>query len=269
MNKNCSHLSKDFNNEFWNYISEFKNNSGNVYQGYDVFYPSFGTKDYAGCDFLIYGQSIKGWQPSLKELDKLNKDEFIKSCISYSNDYAEGHNPIDWVNVLWSNETYNKNVLSQADREFYGETDYRTSRSFFWNVVYKLVNRYKNISDDNSFEWSNYIVWSNLYKIAPSAKTNPDDNDCTWQWPKAAELVKKELEEIKPKYCIVLTNYSWWKDFSDYLQRKSIPGNYGELIEAVQEYNETKIIITKRPYAGSSDAFVKQIIDITGQEKIQ
>ena len=140
---------------------------------------------------------------------------------------------------------------------------YSTFRSFFWNVTYKLICRYYDL-DKNSWDWSRKLVWSNLYKIAPAEGKNPNEEECSWRKKISIELIKNEIEEIKPKFCIVLTNDSWWKPFRDKLKTEVLTHSKLKkgIIQSIELYNGTKIIVTTRPYSGNSANHVNEILEL-------
>lgn len=154
---------------------------------YVVFYPSFGVISGERPDFLVYGQAVNGWNTGFS-LSDLVTPEKVEESIAGSNSYLVelDHCPLDWVNVHWSNSTYNNAC-----------------------VTYKLICDFYGL-ERSSWKWSRKLVWSNLYKIAPEDK-NPDWFDRNLQQPGSCKLVQKEIEELNPKYCIVLTNEKWWK----------------------------------------------------------
>jgi len=167
---------------------------------------------------------------------------------------------IDWVNAQWCNSDYNKFADNPEFVEFYNG-DYRVFRSFFWNVIKKLISDYYGFERE-SWEWSKKIVWSNLYKIAPDGR-NPNWQEMDFQKETSFELVRKEIEEINPKFCIVLTNLSWWQPFGEALNTIKIENKYIPAeIESVEMYNNTKIIVTKRPRFGDSDYYIREILKL-------
>lgn len=263
-------FSAEYNKLFIENIGEFAKAAKNKEEDYCAFYPAFG-KDGKDFDFIIYGQAVKGWQPIFKAADKINGEEFIKQSAEYSNSfYADNekgdHSPLDWVNARWSQGVYNQ--LNEAEREFYGDSewgDYYTFRSFFWNVTYKLINRWYGL-DENSIGWAKKIIWSNLYKIAPAERMNPSEEERVWQMKKSIELVKKEIAEINPRFCIVLTNDTWWEPFRQKLKTKTITDlENKEYIESYEQYpdRDTRIIVTKRPFSGgNSNICADEIISL-------
>ena len=110
------------------------------------------------------------------------------------------------------------------------------------------------------------MVWSNLYKIAPE-EGNPNEKEQEYQLQKSIELVKLELNELKPKYCIVLTNKKWWDPFGEkiiphYNSKIKLPKGDFSKIEYYGTYKNTQIVVTKRPPFGNSDEYVQQIKDL-------
>ncbi len=249
-----------FLDQLINFAENAKNEKEKEYVNY---YPSFGVLPNEQCDFIIYGQAVNGWGDSfnINETSESLKVRMSKS-IEFSNSYysPNNHCPLDWVNVYWSAKSYASFVTTSDEIEFYKPISYHTCKSFFWNVTYKFISQYYNL-DINGWEWAKKIIWSNLYKIAPP-KGNPSYYTKKYQEQFAIELVKQEIEEIKPKYCLVLTNDAWWEPFRRGLRTKSVPQDKGPEIISFEEYNETKIIVTSRPFRGNSSNHVSKILDL-------
>ncbi len=228
---------------------------------YSMFYPVFGASETVQKTILVYGQAVLDWKEkfTIQESKEIIKKKVDKSII-YSNDYYEEdkHNPLDWVNVHWSKAMYDEYVTSVKSKEFYQKIEYMAYRSFFWNVIYKLAADYSKVSR-NSREWSEHVIWSNLYKIT-GGRRNPNSLELKWQEALSCDLLKKELDEIKPAICLVLTNDSWWEPFRKYLGTTKI--NVNGIIESIEKYGDTDIIVTSRPFGGSSDEHVKQIMNV-------
>jgi hypothetical protein len=247
-----------FTDQIIDFIQKFPEKSET---GYVNFYPSFGVKPGDKCDFIIYGQALNGWGASFKLNERVEDIKArVKESIAYSNEFYEpkNHCPLDWVNVHWSASTYHQYTDTIEAQEFYKKMDYFTFRSFFWNVTYKLISSYYKFGN-TSFEWARKMVWSNLYKIAP-LRGNPDSYIKSLQQEFAIELVRKEIEELKPKYCIVLTNEEWWEPFRNGLN-SNILHRYNSRVITIEQINNTKIIVTTRPFRGSSNAHVEEILN--------
>ncbi|MBK7856121.1 MAG: hypothetical protein IPJ79_15635 [Bacteroidetes bacterium] len=58
----------------------------------------------------------------------------------------------------------------------------------------------------------------------------------------------------------MLTNSIWWKPFAEGLQTKKTETNSSGIIQSIEEFNGTKIIVTSRPARGNSDMHVKEIM---------
>ncbi|MBX9735233.1 MAG: hypothetical protein K2X37_14350 [Chitinophagaceae bacterium] len=243
--------------QFQNSLQENWNSNG----WFTNFYPSLGVRQKEPCDLLFYGQALNGWASGFDVYDAVSETQ-IKESITASNRYFAklGHSPLDWVNVRWSNDTYDQIVADPTAKKFYdNKTDYRTFRSFFWKAVYKLTSDYYGYNR-SSWDWSKKIAWSNLYKIAPDGE-NPNSFLKVSQLDIAAQLIALEIEELQPKYCIVLTNYSWWAPFKSLLQTRDIEYDQSLTnIVAFEEFKGTKIIVTTRPRFGNAETHVNHLL---------
>ncbi len=271
VDKNYNELSKEYDRLFQFNIQEFItsfNNQRKQVKTYNVFYPSFGVKKDEPCNFLIYGQASNRWPIEfLTDMspDKQQLSDLLIKCKAYSNEFykdsIQQHNPLDWINVNWSNSLYAKSIAILNDKFFYPQTmKYRAFSSFFWNVIYKTINDYHKV-DRNSWLWSSDMVWSNLYKIAPS-NGNPSSSEKSFQVELSVQLVKKEIEEINPKYCIVITNNKWWQPFQEALKPDVWAMDGLTEIESVQKYKNSFIIITTRPFKSGSEKHVSQLLKV-------
>ncbi len=228
---------------------------------YVDFYPSLGSKAIQETEFLILGQAVNGWGSGFSLNQTIDQAKVAESIAS-SNCFrgSKGHSPLDWVNVQRTNSIYDEICIDEEARAFYSGT-YRTYRSFFWNVAYKLICDYYHI-DRGSWEWSKKMVWSNLYKIAPH-EANPNFEQQAFQQPIAAELIRQEIEELNPKFCIVLTNLAWWEPFQELLGTTTVSSdNLPPDIVSLEKYRNTTIVVTTRPRFGNGEGHVKQILEV-------
>lgn len=227
------------------------------------FYPSLGIKPNETCDLLFYGQALNGWASGFDVFGSVDELK-VRESITTSNKYFAklNHSPLDWVNVRWSNSTFNSITVDEDARHFYTNgSNYRTFRSFFWKVIFKLTCDYYNLERE-SWDWAKKIAWSNLYKIAEDG-ANPNFFLREQQVINSVELVRKEIEELKPKYCIILTNFEWWQPFQKLIGTTPMPYDKTfDSIVSVEQYYQTKLIITTRPRFGSGENHVKQILTL-------
>ena len=241
-------LSDNYNQQFVeNYQAYAKNiiNTGDnslITKKYSLFFPSCGSRDKEEIDFLIYGQATNGWKPVFN-VNHLT-DRLLTESIEYSNTTDQGEfYPLDWVNQKWS--------------------EYKLYTSFFWNVTYKLINLYNGKHKDG-IDWRTHLIWSNLMKISPAEGGNPLGQEWTCQFEGAKKLFTREIEEIRPKFLIILTNWDWACDFLKENSECDIhKENQGEFIQANGMYKEsTQIIVTKRPAVGNNEQCVAEILQL-------
>jgi hypothetical protein len=242
-----SKLSNEYNVTFFQMLESFQNHLRNVSEkylenSYSFLYPSFGNKFLDERKILFYGQCINGqWEPTFNIKETIDKSIVEQGC-EFSNTCNPGEaNTLDWVNKHWS--------------------DYAMYRSFFWNVAYKVTNKIIGIKDyKNSEEWSKYMAWSNLMKIGNIAGGNPNQDEYDGQIKFAVKLFRMELEEIKPEIAILLSGMDFSEDFTHELGLE--PNTEGkEFIIIASKFNQTKVILTKRPKVGNNEKCVEEIIE--------
>lgn len=262
-------FSNEYNDLYLENINEFQKEMRLISKEDNYYvdnYPTFGFKASESCDFIIYGQAPLGWGTGFSLNQEIDRNKVYSSLI-YSNKYPfdSDHTPLDWVNVLWTDRAAESFTANKELKDYYKDhisNRYRAYRSFFWNVCYKLISDYYQF-DRSSRNWAKKLLWSNLYKIAPE-DANPSEIEKIAQKSIAAKLIQKEIDEINPKFVIVLTNDSWWKPFRNCLNTEPllIP-EYCREIQSCEKYSDSIIIVTKRPRFGNSDEFVRQILRCT------
>lgn len=244
-------LSPAYDDLFQRHLEEFQRRLARTFPErthFTDFYPSIGTLASEDTDVLVYGQAVGGWHP---ELDFAKDDLSGRAAASkaYSNACFGTHSPLDWVNVLWTDAELKKR--SPEEQKYYSEreTTYRAWSSFFWQTTIKLMRQRHGITDENAWGWNKQLVWSNLYKIAPQrGKTvaNPEMDERILQRPECVDLVRMELEELRPKLCIVLTNDSWWSHFRTGLGITAVQRPPYSTLESIEHYKGIPIIVVKR-----------------------
>lgn len=257
-------FSQDYNALFEDVISDFSLHFSNQHYGkeYCAFYPSFGTKPNEKCEFIIYGQAVNGWPSKFnlgEEINTSNIEDYIIKSNSYLN--SKNHSPLDWVNIQWCKSVFEQHLQDENISDFYYyENLYFACNSFFWNVCYKLISDFYGF-DRGTFQWSKKMIWSNLYKIA-LPKENPTKIEKAFQIEKSVALFKKEIEEINPKYCVLLTNQPWFDEFNKILKLDNIFPNPNDTILSMYHLNDTSIIVTSRPFFGNGEKHVTEILNI-------
>ena len=266
-------LSSAYDNAYQAHLEAFQRRLACTFseqRRYTDFYPSIGVEEGNNTDVLVYGQAVGGWHPELdysKDIPGGRAEESKR----YSNEPFPGHSPLDWVNVLWTDGTLKKRSEDEQAHYEGRENGYRAWSSFFWQTTIALMQHRLRITDDEAWGWHKGLVWSNLYKIAPQdytiaeakEKFNPTESDRALQRPEAVELVRMELEELRPKLCVVLTNDTWWAPFRKGLATNSVATPIGEHLESVEQYKDTRIVVVKRLRGISSKNAVQDIIRVS------
>ena len=101
-----------------------------------------------------------------------------------------------------------------------------------------------------------------MYKIAPE-DANPYGIQMEMQLENSIKLIQKEIEELKPKYCIVLTGKNWWDPFQKKMKAKQL--NVDQKLNEIvfhEKYLDTQIIVTTRPFLGNGEKHVAQILEL-------
>ena len=213
------------------YIKGIKSseNKDLIEKKYTLFYPSIGKDYMKNRELLVVGQATSNWnvEENSWDISKAEKDfqKIIKNSIEESGEGKKGECPLEWINENWKKSK-------------------SLSSSFFWNIIYELVEKQYNRTEKN---WNNIIAYTNLMKISPFPTGNPNGNEKYYQTKNAAQLFKLELEELHPKNCLIITNLKNWAEpilVEAGIKFKPENGNY---VEATAEYKRCNIIVTKRP----------------------
>lgn len=228
------------------------------------FYPALGVPLGSDVDFLMYGQAVGGWHDAidLRTAVPPGRGEASKS---FSNTPYGSDSPIDWVNARWSKGDLAQ-ITNEHQRKYYEQKDseYWAGRSFFWQVTTKVIQGYYGNTEPHDWSWSKKLVWSNLYKIARQ-KENPLDDVKVLQRRGAVELVRRELEELRPKFCIALTSDTWWAPFHRGIGSSLIRTDVGSWVQRIEVLGPSKIIVVKRPFVGDSTGAAKEVLGVLGR----
>ncbi|WP_428661754.1 hypothetical protein [Runella sp.] len=220
----------------------FANNNPNKEKEYTAFYPIVGKNYNLNNHLLVIGQAVNGWLSSGFKVtdDETALDAHIE--LSLQESQAEGEEcALNWVNTNWvSSGLY---------------------RSFFWNVIYKLVKQKYSQTDEN---WNEVIAWSNLMKIAPQQGWNPDDEEINAQ-EYAAALFMEELSQLKPKNVILFTNLETWAKPIFEKAGIAYETHPSGFIQATATYGNSRIIVTQRTRMGMNhqnciDELMKEMV---------
>ena len=122
----------------------------------------------------------------------------------------------------------------------------------------------------NDEDWSKKFAWSNLYKIAPSIDGNPSGKVQHSQREIAIQILKKEIELLRPVYIVFVTGYdfttwSWRNNTSENTFKKAFDiqpiNSLGKYVEGYAFYNGSKIIVACRPEMKSVSDWTEAVIN--------
>lgn len=235
-------LSESYKSTLKNVLLSFADNIRSTHdislisKKYSLFCPLIGKNYFDSNEVVIFGQATNGWCPNwfIKDIPK-QAEIIVSESIGYST-ADDGKCPLEWVNEQW-----NESCLF---------------RSFFWNVIYKLVKTKYNRADS---DWNNIICWSNLIKIAPSDSGNPNYEEIQAQLIDCSILFRKELDDLRPKNVLVITNLEKWAEPILRTAKIEVEKKAGNYIQAIGRHNNSKIIVTRRPYIGPHLPFVEEL----------
>ena len=77
----------------------------------------------------------------------------------------------------------------------------------------------------------------------------------------AVELVRRELDELQPKFCLIITSDPWWAPFRRGLGTlESSEDLDGQVVQSIERYSGTKVIVVHRPFVGNSKRYSEVIV---------
>lgn len=137
------------------------------------------------------------------------------------------------------------------------------TNSSFWRVTKRVWNEL--FSSSYNDDWRDSLAWTNLYRIAPSDYGNPNNQLCESQFKICKELLKLEIEQLKPACILAITGwYGWvdWKEnytfadiFSDLVECKS------EQINHIGSFNDIPVVFANRPERKPETPWVNEVVE--------
>ncbi len=156
-----------------------------------------------------------------------------------------------------------------------GKRKYRHKNTNYWRLLKFLLdeggdsNGTEWYQDAEDTHWNQKIVWSNLYKIAPYHTGNPSFNMIKPDIETYVEIIKAELDYYNPRCVLFVTNNDFfipWKNkvsFKDIMTEKYTPVEDNPYIAGITKYNNTKVIVSKRPdFRGATINFVQDMAKV-------
>ena len=195
-----------------------------------LFWPKVG-RDYDG-DFLVVGRAVNGW------IDKWNTDQATDPRLLAAAARATAEATVNGCPMGW--------VLDRWKR---GDGDYDTSRSQFWVTARStLVGQHPDWEGD----WPSHLTWSNLAKVSRWSKGNPSWRLRQAQLSESADLLRREVEELRPRRVVVFAGRGWFEPYAALLGL-NVKWSSG-LVEGVASEGDRRWIIAVHPMTRSPDA---------------
>ena len=140
---------------------------------------------------MVIGRATNGW----KRLDCSSKESFGEAA-----DKAFTNVGFNWI--------------IKGEKGFENGDGYYLNRSAFWRTIRSIC--VEMLGEQLKERWFESIVWSNICKIAPpdtgekGKSLNPDNALCKKQISVCREILRKEIETLKPTHILFVTGYDWW-----------------------------------------------------------
>lgn len=134
----------------------------------------------------------------------------------------------------------------------------KTSELPFWRYAGLISQAVLDIQDNG---WSKQIAWTNLYKIAPAEEGNPSDALCQRQLLACQQILKKELNLLKPTHILVIAKTRHRGNKIDSHEADSWTKDFYNIFEEYQKSEKYPVYISyvARPEFASEEQFNEMI----------
>ena len=195
---------------------------------------------------MVVGKAVNGWIDEIETARLGDADERAR-LVTDARRTAEGEGilcPMGWVTDAWGR----------------GGGDYSTARSAFWRQIRGVLSAVDPASSGDP-AWSSRLAWSNLAKIAPAAGGNPGGVLLEVQRNLGPDLLRHEVDELRPRRVLVLTGRSWFEPFAVRLGL-DVQWRTG-LVEGVVSGGEIRWVIAKHPQ-GKPRSILGEVLEAFG-----
>lgn len=142
---------------------------------------------------LVVGRAVNGWASGWKADDLLDvavQDRIVDELYPVRSDSHKC--PMSWVSDIWGAKDGN----------------YNTARSAFWRVSHEVIKCLEGTKYDSA-TWVSKMAYSNLYRVSPYGGGNPSNALADVQLLHCRELLRTEINEVKPQSILFLTGLGW------------------------------------------------------------
>ena len=201
-----------------------------------LFCTQWGSNWTCGEGVLFIGRATNGWGGGLDADAILNENTLFNAG-----------DQMRWVDDVWTN---------QAPGKWSG------ARSPFWRVIRAVTEaRYPR-------EWYSHIAWSNLCRVSFADEGNPSESLFWAQYDECRELLRIDLDVLRPKTVVMITDYqNWGHWFTD-----AVVGNAKPLLFShcgctvtVLRGNGNTVIVCDRPEGHAEAPMVECLAKAIGK----
>ena len=210
------------------------------YLQYSLMHPMWGDNYKPGRGIMLVGRATNGW---VSGWDIPTGVQDASGIVREARDHAQ-RDRMEWVMAWWA-ERFPTGVT--------GDKLYPIRRSAFWQVACCLAYEPIETAVGN---WATRLAWSNLYKIAPCKGGNPTRREIDSQQPDSIDLIRMELDLLRPRAVVMMVGAHWLEPFEKDLNVRPCKGTF---VIATGQYGDSTIIVTVRPEGKPRTAFVDEV----------
>jgi hypothetical protein len=195
-------------------------------------------------ELMVIGRSANGWIDDWPIGDLRDAMTRVKAARTMRADAEDG----DRCRMLWVTDLAGKT-----------SHDYNTNNSAFWRVLREIVARLTGVEGPS---WPSHLAWTNLYKVSPAAGWNPGADLLRAQRDAAIELLRIEIETVKPRRILAMTGIGWIWPFLVPLGIE-LERQVG-LVEGVGKRGNARVVVAQHPMTKPHRRFVDDVNEALG-----
>lgn len=211
---------------------------------------------------MLVGRATNGWGKTLP----------VDSEEKFANEAVSVFQATDRFQTEWKMQNCLNNPYSEY-KDGNGEwKKYYLSGSSFWNYTKDIWCKLNGVEDKPN--WYEDIVWNNIYKIAPTDSGNPSTNLIYAQAEACVDILKSEIDILKPTHILLVIDDSWisWTSrktvMFDFMQvfegyedcSDSIPENQ-QMVQRALQSGDVKVLVTCRPENVGKTEYVTAVLE--------
>lgn len=211
---------------------------------------------------MLVGRATNGWGKTLS----------IDSEENFANEVVPVFQSVERFQTEWKMQDCLNNPYSEY-KDAKGEwKKYYLSGSSFWNYTKEIWCKLNDV--ENKPNWYESIVWNNIYKIAPTDSGNPSTNLIYAQAPACVDILKAEIDILKPTHILLVIDKTWlsWtsrnKVMFDFMQvfegyqdcGDLIPGEK-KMVQRAYKKDKIKVLVTCRPENVGKSEYVTSVLE--------